>query len=128
MSVSALLALLIVPTVVQALPSLEYCQAPSAASAVYAAIATPARVLAEEPPDTASVVSLKFPPNKVLTVDAVGLAASSRSVVRLALPLATGASFTAVTVIATVSVSVSVPPVPVLPLSLVTMVSVSLPL
>ena len=91
-------------------------------------IATPARVLAVDPPDTVSVVSLKFPPNRLLTVEAVGLAVSSRSAASVAVPAATGASFTAVTVIATVSVSVSVPPVPVLPLSLVTMVRVSLPL
>jgi len=40
----------------------------------------------------------------------------------------TGASFAAVTVIATVSLSGSGPPVPVLPASLVNTVSVSLPL
>jgi hypothetical protein len=60
-------------------------------------IATPARVLAEDPPVTVSVVSLKFPPNKSLTVEVVGLATSSASVASVALPLATGASFTAVT-------------------------------
>ena len=53
--------------------------------------------MADEPPDTVSVASLKLPANSVLIVETVGLAASSRSVVRLALPLATGASFTAVT-------------------------------
>ena len=43
-----------------------------------------------------SVVSLKLLPNSVLIVEAVGLAASSRSAASVALPLATGASFTAV--------------------------------
>ena len=61
-------------------------------------IATPASVLAEEPPDTASLASLKLValPNRVETEVAVGLA-SSRSVPSVALLLATGASFTAVT-------------------------------
>ena len=44
-----------------------------------------------------SVASLKLPPNSVLIVEAVGLATSSRSAVSVALPLATGASLTAVT-------------------------------
>ena len=96
---SAAEVLLMVLIVVQVVPLLEYCQLPLAASAVYAVSATPARVLAEEPPDTVSVTSLKLLllPKSVLTVATVGLAASSRSAARLALLLATGASFTAVT-------------------------------
>ena len=54
-------------------------------------------MFALEPSVTVSVVSLKFDPNSVDTVEAVGLTASSRSVVSVALPLDTGASFTALT-------------------------------
>ena len=53
--------------------------------------------MAEEPLVTVSVVSLKVSPNSVLIVEAVGLAASSRSAASVAVPLATGASFAAVT-------------------------------
>ena len=90
-------------------------------------MATPARKWAEEPPVTWSVESLKLSPNNALIVDAVGLTGSSRSAASVAEPLASGASLTGVTVIATASVSLSAAP-PVLPASLVTMVSVSLPL
>ena len=57
-----------------------------------------------------SVASEKFPPNRVVTV-APGAAVdtSSFTAASVALPLATGASFTAVTLIVTVSVSLSVP-------------------
>ena len=61
-------------------------------------IAMPARLFALDPPDTVSVVSLKFALNKVDTVLTVTepVAVSSVSAAKVALPLATGASFTAV--------------------------------
>ena len=69
-------------------------------------IAMPARLLALEPPVTVSVVSLKLALNRLLTVLAVGVAASSISAARVALPVATGASFTAVTLWESVTVPV----------------------
>ena len=62
-------------------------------------IAMPARLFALEPPDTVSVVSLKFAENRLLTVLTVTepVAVSSASAARVALPVATGASFTEVT-------------------------------
>ena len=62
-------------------------------------IAMPARLFALEPPDTVSVVSLKFALNRLLTVLTVTdpEAVSSASEARVALPVAIGASFTAVT-------------------------------
>ena len=61
-------------------------------------MATPASECADDPPDTASAVSLKFPLNSADTVLTVSepVAVSSISVPRLVLPLAIGASFTAV--------------------------------
>ena len=61
-------------------------------------IAMPARLFALDPPDTVSAVSAKFALNKVDTVLTVTepVAVSSVSVAKVALPLATGASFTAV--------------------------------
>ena len=62
-------------------------------------IAMPASVFALDPPVTVSVASLKFAENRVLTVltDTEPVAVSSASAASVALPLATGASFTAVT-------------------------------
>ena len=62
-------------------------------------IAMPARLFALDPPDTVSVVSLKFAENSVDTVLTVTepVAVSSASAARVALPVATGASLTAVT-------------------------------
>ena len=62
-------------------------------------IAMPASECADDPPDTVSVVSLKFALNKLLTVLTVteAVAVSSASAARVALPVAIGASFTAVT-------------------------------
>ena len=62
-------------------------------------IAMPARLFALDPPDTVSVVSLKFAENRVLTVLTVTepVAVSSASAARVALPVAIGASFTEVT-------------------------------
>ena len=62
-------------------------------------IATPASVFALEPPATASVASLKFEVKRLETVAVVTEPAlvSSRSALSVALPDATGASFTAVT-------------------------------
>ena len=59
-------------------------------------IAMPARLFADDPPNTASAVSLKFALNSVDTVLVPGLP-SSRSAASVVLPTATGASFTAVT-------------------------------
>ena len=62
-------------------------------------IAIPASEFALEPPVTESVASLKFALNRLLTVLTVNepAAVSSLSAAKVALPLATGASFTAVT-------------------------------
>ena len=62
-------------------------------------IAMPARLFALDPPDTASAESLKFALNRLLTVLTVTEpeAVSSASAASVALPLAIGASFTAVT-------------------------------
>ena len=59
----------------------------------------PASEFALDPPDTVSAVSAKFAENRVLTVLTVTepVAVSSASAARVALPVATGASFTAVT-------------------------------
>ena len=59
----------------------------------------PARLFALDPPVTVSVVSLKFALNNVDTVLTVTepVAVSSASAARVALPVATGASFTEVT-------------------------------
>ena len=59
-------------------------------------MAIPAKVLAEDPPETVSVLSLKLPLNKLLTVAPEGLAVSSFTATNVALPEATGASLTAV--------------------------------
>ena len=69
-------------------------------------IAMPARLFALDPPDTVSVVSLKFAENSVLTVLTVTepKAVSSASAAKVALPLATGASFTEVTLCESVTV------------------------
>ena len=71
-------------------------------------IAIPARLLALDPPDTVSAVSLKFALNRVLTVLTVTepVAVSSASDARVALPVAIGASFTAVTLWESVTVPV----------------------
>ena len=82
-----------------------YCHLPSVlALAAFPTTATPTSVLALEPPVpavTASVESLKFPENRVLTVAPAIEAAAVSSVMEanVALPDATGASFTAVTLV-----------------------------
>ena len=58
----------------------------------------PAKVLALEPPLTWSVASEKLPLNSEVTVAPAGVAASSLIAASVALPDATGASFTAVMV------------------------------
>ena len=62
-------------------------------------MAMPASEFAEDPPDTVSAVSAKFALNKVDTVLTVTEpeAVSSASDASVALPVAIGASFTAVT-------------------------------
>src|SRR5207244_8003704 len=97
-----------------------------AASTVHLLIAIPANVLADEPPVTWSAASEKLPLNSEFTVAPAGDAVSSLIAASVALPDATGASFTAVTVTSITSVAlenVVVPPlldvstlVPALPL------------
>src|SRR5689334_16656642 len=73
----------------------------------------PANVLADEPPTTWSVESEKLPLNSELTVAPDGDAVSSLIAASVALPDATGASFTAVTVTSITSVALEnavVPP------------------
>ena len=93
----------------------RYCHAPWPMVAALSTIATPASVLADDPPVTKSIESLKLPAKSVLTGDpAAEFPMSSLTAASVALPLATGASFTAFTVRLTVSVAVEnevVPPV-----------------
>ena len=75
-------------------------------------MAIPAKVFAEDPPETVSVLSLKLLLNKELTVAPEGVL-SSFTEVNVALPEATGASLTAVIVILALSVlmeNADVPP------------------
>src|SRR5262245_63750335 len=105
----SVIALVVVadPSAVQLLPlSIEYCQAPLAASTVWLLIAMPANVFAKEPPGTLSAASEKLPLNSELTVAPGGLPVSSATDASVALPVATGASLTALTVILTMSLSV----------------------
>ena len=60
-------------------------------------MAIPANVLAEDPPATASVESLKLPVKRLVTVAPEGFVLSSLIATRVADPVATGASLTAVT-------------------------------
>ena len=55
-------------TSTQVVPSNVYCQLPCAAVASFAVIAMPAKLLADEPPDTVSRVSLKVGVNRLDTV------------------------------------------------------------
>ena len=88
---------------VQLLPSVDHCHTPSiAALELLALIATPAKVLAELPPVTASLASLKLAPNKLVTDAPAGLAVSSLTGVKVttSLPATTvGASLTTVTLV-----------------------------
>ncbi len=68
---------------------------------------TPMRVLAEEPPETVSVVSEKLAPKRVETVAPEGLLVSSLMAFSVAEPEATGASLAALTVMAMLSLSES---------------------
>ena len=92
-------------------------------------MATPARVLAVEPPVTASVVSAKALPNRLVTLSPAALTLSSAmGVSAVEAAVRVGASLTGVMVISTVLLAVSAPPVPVLPWSLtVTTSDCSLP-
>src|SRR3954463_2687342 len=80
----------------------------------------PAKVFALEPPLTVSVESLKLPLNRLDTVAPLGLAVSSFTAASVAVPLATGASFTALIVSdsATVALEICVVP-PVAPVRLI---------
>ena len=86
------------------LPALFHCQLPWAAVAALAVMTTPRRVLADEPPETVSVVSEKRAEKRLVTVSPAGLVVSSMTAVRVAEPEATGASLTAVMEIETASV------------------------
>ena len=93
----------------------RYCHSPWPLVAVLSTIATPASVFALEPPLTESVASLKLLENSVLTVaPGAEVPTSSATAANVALPEATGASFTALIVRLTVSANVEnevVPPV-----------------
>ena len=69
-------------------------------------MAIPANVFAVDPPTIWSVASEKLPPNRALTVAPAGDVASSSTATNVALPEATGASFTAVTVMLALAVEV----------------------
>src|SRR5262249_27866161 len=107
-SSSACVSLTAGSTLVQVVPSVDHCHVPSAAVAALAVPATPAKLLAAEPPATWSAASEKCGWNRVATVVAGGLVAclSVGGSVSVA-PTTVGASFTAVTLIAKLSLSVS---------------------
>ena len=67
-------------------------------------MAIPARVWAVDPPVTESVASLKLPLKREETVAPDGFVVSSLTALRLAEPVATGASLTALIVMLTVYV------------------------
>jgi hypothetical protein len=75
---------------------------------------TPARLLAEEVPEE-SVLSEKLAEKRVATVLPAGLVVSSRTAASDAAPVATGASFTGVTVMLRDWLRVSTPPLAVPP-------------
>ena len=85
---------------VQAPEATLYCQAPLVESAVWVVIAIPAKESALEP----SVVSEKRAVNRLLTVAPAGSPASSLMAVKVAVPLATGASLSSVTLRVSVAV------------------------
>jgi hypothetical protein len=68
-------------------------------------MATPASVLADDPPGTVSRVSLKVEVNRLVTVEPGGLVVSSLTAGSIAVPLATGASLTGSTVSGMVTVA-----------------------
>ncbi len=72
-------------------------------------------MLALDPPGTVSVVSEKLPLNSDVTVAPVGDVVSSLIAANVAVPDATGASFTAFTVTLNELVTCCAPPVPALP-------------
>ena len=94
--------------------ALKNSQVPWDAVAALPTIATPASVFALDPPVTASVLSLKLLVNKELTVapEIEPLRESSVTAANVALPVATGASFTGVTVRLMVSVATEYDVVP----------------
>ena len=107
---------------------LSHCHSPCPAVAALAITTTPARMLPVEPPLTTSKGSEKLAANRVATVLPEGLELSSGTAARVADPLATGASFTAVTVSATVSVAVEKAVLPPVPLVMTLAVAPALPL
>ncbi len=102
----------LVLTSVQVTP-LSHCHVPWAGVAALASIATPARVLADEPPVTWSVASLKALVNRALTVAPRGLVSSSLTLASETLAaVRVGASLTAVmeTAISSVALENAVAP------------------
>ena len=63
----------------------------------------PARVFAVEPLAMVSVLSLKLPLNRLLTVEPAGANASSFTAESVDIPDATGASFTATMVVTSIT-------------------------
>src|SRR5262249_19774768 len=95
-------------TLVQVVPSVDHCHVPSAAVAALAVTATPAKLLAAEPPATWSAASEKCGWNRLATVLPGGLVASSSIAASVSVaPTTVGASFTAVALIAQLSLSAS---------------------
>ena len=88
----------------QVVPSVVYCHTPCAAVDAFAVIAIPASVFADEPPATVSRVSSNRGVNRLDTVWPAGVV-SSLIDGNVAVPVATGASFTGSTVRETVSIA-----------------------
>ena len=77
-------------------PALYHCQVPWAEVAALPVSRTPRRLLAAEPPLTASVTSEKRAKKRLVTLSPAGAVLSSLTAKRNGEPAATGASFTAV--------------------------------
>ena len=77
-------------------PALFHCHLPCVEEEALAVMTTPARVLADEPAETLSLLSEKLAEKREETVLPVGAAVSSKTAVSVADPEATGASLTAV--------------------------------
>ena len=98
----------VVDTSTQVVPLAECCHLPWLAVAALPVRATPKRVWPVEPPVpvvTMSVLSEKLASNKLATLAPTGAALSSLTAASKALPLARGASFTAVMLVASATVA-----------------------
>ena len=73
-----------------------HCHLPCVGEEALAVMRTPARVLADEPAETLSLLSEKLAEKREETVLPVGSAVSSKTAASVAEPEATGASLTAV--------------------------------